>query len=65
MTPADEQDAACWWLHRWGKWVELSRGQLSQVDDDGTKRVIGFWVRQERRCARCGRIQIRQETAFQ
>lgn len=48
----------CWIFHNWGQWADIARGEECLEG-----RVIGFYVRQERRCKRCGRIQIRIESA--
>ena len=44
----------CRWLHRWGLWQE----QLLEIQHITKGNVFGYI--QERRCERCGKIELRQ-----
>lgn len=45
--------------HHWEKWVDIGRGNILV---NGIR--VGFWVRQERRCLLCGKIQLRVEKEY-
>lgn len=53
-------------LHKWSKWEDAMRGDLTaDGDHDPTKRrTIGHAVRQERRCAHCALLEIRNHKVF-
>lgn len=44
----------CWWSHQYGKWEEVQRGDIGKQNPDGTDKVVGIWVQQERVCKVCG-----------
>lgn len=70
-TTLDRDKKSCWpWSHVWTKWADkqwnkLLRSRLSMrtttstADDD----EVGLECVQERRCERCGMLQLRQEQA--
>lgn len=47
----------CWLFHEWSAWSIIARGEQRYVDHP--QHVLGFYVSQERRCARCGKTQLR------
>jgi len=60
----------CW--HKWSKWIDKASGRvlnplgLSFIPDN--LRKIGepngdAWIEQERRCEKCGKVQLRTEIA--
>ena len=49
----------CLLFHKWGKWRDIARGD---VKVDGNFR--GWYIRQERRCNRCGKVQLRDATTL-
>jgi len=59
LAPVERPVGRCWWLHDWGAWIDIREGTRTM---DG--RVIGFYIRQERHCKRCNRVQIKLENAF-
>ena len=52
-------------FHQWTKWKEISRGIITAKERylplTGEKLNIGMYVRQERVCNICGKIQLRDE----
>jgi hypothetical protein len=44
----------CFIFHKWGKWVDIAAGPITE---DGVR--IGSFIRQERRCERCGKCKLR------
>lgn len=50
----DEPLVKCW-FHAWGKWKDVSNGNLNSAE---TKGVIGKLIIQERRCQKCNRAQL-------
>lgn len=51
---------SCFWRHDWTKWEDKTDG-VKTYDDNGTKRVIGKIIVQERRCQRCNEARLRIE----
>ena len=49
----------CFVFHTWGDWMDVGQGTLLVP---GTNRVSGYYIRQERRCIMCGKVQIRTAT---
>lgn len=62
----------CWWVfHNWTQWLRVSEGALGESPSilersyGATEpRIIGHWLRQERRCADCGLVQQRVDRNF-
>ena len=49
----------CWpWSHKYSKWEDRCTVTKSRVRDDT---VVNEGVLQERRCVKCGRLQMRTE----
>ena len=61
MQPFVDLPASCWLFHHWGKWALLREGEVKHKDDG---RVLGFWMMQERTCARCGKVERESSTNF-
>lgn len=52
----------CFLFHKWTKWVDVARGKIREA---GTKdEIIGAFIRQERKCERCGKAQIRDAETY-
>lgn len=47
----------CW--HRWSRWEVVREGPVGQRVD-GLLRAIGYFKTQERTCAKCGKLQMRE-----
>jgi hypothetical protein len=50
---AEEQ---CFLLHKWGKWIDRA-----DVERSSRGLVKNTGIQQERRCERCGKLQLRIE----
>lgn len=46
----------CWLFHKWGKWLDTGTGDLIDL---GVK--VGTFIRQERRCLKCNKVELRLE----
>ena len=44
----------CFILHKWGLWTDVAKGTMVSGPH-----ITGDWVRQERRCTRCGKLKLR------
>ena len=44
----------CWFLHDWSKWQDVCYGQIAVG-----LILKGHWVEQQRRCAACGKAQLK------
>lgn len=54
----------CW--HTWGKWTDKNTGRMQQLQEFINRkesRLGDSWIEQERRCSKCGKVQLRTETA--
>lgn len=49
--------AHCWLIHRYSKWTDIAKGALESAAGE----TIGYYIRQERRCEICGKVQLRDE----
>lgn len=47
-------------FHLWEKWADMESGDIS-FRDNGEVRIKGSFIRQKRRCANCGKVQLRME----
>ncbi len=52
-----------WGWHDWPKWTDTGTGSLFShlTENPETKFTTGYFAQQERRCERCGKLQIRRE----
>lgn len=52
----------CWpFRHLWSKWWDTDHGERQMINLKGEYVTIGNFVMQERRCERCGAVQLRTE----
>ena len=68
MTDAVQGRTWCWfWFHQWAKWQTFEERYAALHDNNpitGEARTIGGHVcYQKRICERCGKVQLRRETA--
>lgn len=66
-------DGCTFGLHKWGKWEVIERGDVLRTDrsmielvqmgvaKQAPPTVIGHYITQSRKCARCGLEQIAQQ----
>lgn len=54
---------SCWLFHDWPKWTDRNEGAISVREDDGSKRIVGDVITQERRCNRCNMVVLRMSRA--
>jgi hypothetical protein len=53
-------------LHTWAKWTDREQGVLMEraiSDPKSENRMKGIVIIQERRCTKCGMLQLRSETS--
>ena len=48
-------------LHKWTKWKDISKHEIARRDDNA---VVGHSIRQERRCKKCNKVQLRKESTY-
>lgn len=47
-------------FHPWTPWVDVAQGEVKRTDFfTNEKTVTGFFIRQERRCPTCNKVQLR------
>jgi hypothetical protein len=53
---------SCFFGHTWGKWEKTTDGKIIRDGTDAD--VVGYWIKQERICSRCGKHQIDVQTKY-
>lgn len=48
----------CW--HKYSKWLDVEDGILTK--DRFLERISGYFIKQERRCEKCGKVKVRIES---
>jgi hypothetical protein len=61
----------CWpWNHQWSKWKDIQSKEVQRKYTDAetfkesSPQIVGHFIEQERRCERCGMVQLRRETVL-
>lgn len=50
----------CWFSHDFDKWRDIAKGDIRRRKDTSSDWcVVGYFVRQQRRCLTCGRLEMR------
>lgn len=54
--------SACyfWWQHEWPKWRDIHQVTTHPLYSSDADSVISSFIVQERRCGRCGRLEMRR-----
>lgn len=56
-----ERRPFCWpWSHNWPRWRDLRSRELDMYEGEGEQSIE---ITQQRRCERCGRLQLRKVKA--
>lgn len=50
----------CWFLHNWSRWEDVAKVQKRSTAHDT---LLATGIQQNRRCLRCGRLDMRIEWA--